>query len=64
MVTSDVAQLQVQTIPYKFKWYKSIQRYGFHKVWLKYCLIWPVLGHVQAHMGQWANYYDSAQLQV
>ena len=51
----DIAQLQVWTIPYNFEWYKSIQqfqRYGFHKVWPKCCLIWQVLGHGQAHMGQ------------
>ena len=52
----DIAQLQVWTIPYNFEWYKSIQqlqRYGFHKVWPKCCLIWQAfLGHGQAHMGQ------------
>ena len=53
--TDNAAQLHVWTIPYNFEWYKSIQRfqrYGFHKVWPKCCLIWKVLGHGQAHMGQ------------
>ena len=43
----DVAQLQVKTIPWNSKWYKSIQwfqRYGFRKVWPKCCLIWQVFG--------------------
>ena len=43
----DVAQLQVMTIPWNSKWYKSIQwfqRYGFRKVWPKCCLIWQVFG--------------------
>ena len=52
---NNVAQLQVLTIPYNYKWHKSIQRfqrYGFHKVWPKCCLIWQVLGNGQAHIGQ------------
>ena len=47
----NVAQLQVETIPLNFKWYKSIQwfqRYVFRKVWPKCCLIWQVFG-------QWAS---------
>ena len=51
----DVAQLQVQTIPYNFEWYKSIrrfQRYGFRKVWPKCCLIWQVFG-------PWASPYGT-----
>ena len=51
----DVAQLQVQTIPWNFEWYKSIQwfqRYGFRKVWLKCCLIWLVFGPWASPYGQ------------
>ena len=51
----DVAQLQVQTIPKNFVWYRSIQvfqRYGFRKVWPKCCLIWQVFG-------PWASPYGA-----
>ena len=61
----NIAQLQVQTIPQNFKWYKSIQqfqRYGFRKVWPKCCLIWQVFGPWASPYG--ANNYDAAQLQV
>ena len=50
----DVAQLQVQTIPQNFEWYKSIQRfqrYGFRKVWPKCCLIWQVFGPLAGPYG-------------
>ena len=61
----NIAQLQVQTIPQNFKWHKSIQqfqRYGFRKVWPKYCLIWQVFGPWASPYG--TNNYDAAQLQV
>ena len=51
----DVAHLQVQTIPYNFEWYKSIQRfqrYGFRTVWSKCGPIWQVFG-------PWASPYGA-----
>ena len=64
----DVAQLQVLTNPWNFKWGKSIQRfqrYKIRKVWTQFVAkltsFWPMSKPI---WGKWANDHDSAQLQA
>ena len=58
----DIAQLQVQTSPWNFKWGQSIQRfqrYAFRKVWTLFVpnlkSFWPMGKPI---WGKWANDHD------